>query len=98
MPEQLFRYRCCNDLNVEAFKEDNAYAVTANKFNDPYDTLVRYDIEKIKNLFRVILRKDNLQKMRACKPILAHRPRIGRGEGAARAALMNEKAPLFKGY
>jgi len=61
MPEQLYRYRCCNDLNVEAFKEDKVYAVTANKFNDP---LVRYDIEKMKDSFRVILTKDNLQKMR----------------------------------
>lgn len=64
MPERLFRYRCCSDRNIEAFEKDKIYAVTANNFNDPYDTLVRYDIEKMKEIFRNVLTKDNLQKMR----------------------------------
>lgn len=64
MPEKLFRYRCCNDQNIEAFKENRVYSVTPNKFNDPFDTLVRYDIENVKKLFRAILTIDTLKKIR----------------------------------
>lgn len=55
MPNSLFRYRPIDSNNKEkleqqinAFKNDKIYAVTADKFNDPYDTLVRYDIDAIK--------------------------------------------------
>lgn len=45
MPSSLYRYRSCDKRHIEAFKNDTIYAVTADKFNDPYDTLVRYDQE-----------------------------------------------------
>ena len=43
MPRSLFRFRSCNKRQIDAFKKNELYAVTADKFNDPYDTLVRYD-------------------------------------------------------
>lgn len=43
MPSSLFRFRTCNKRQIEVFEKDELYAVTADKFNDPYDTLVRYD-------------------------------------------------------
>ena len=48
MPSSLFRFRSCDKKQIDAFEKDELYAVTADKFNDPYDTLVRYDKEGIK--------------------------------------------------
>lgn len=48
MPNKLFRFRTFNKDTFDAFRSGMIYAVTADKFNDPYDTLPRYDIEEIK--------------------------------------------------
>lgn len=47
LPQKLYRYRSCSDLNIDAFDKDLIYAVTADKFNDPYDTLVYYNLDSI---------------------------------------------------
>lgn len=47
MPSGLFRYRAYTSDSVDAFRRDIIYAVTADKFNDPYDTLVGYDLHGI---------------------------------------------------
>lgn len=67
MPNSLFRYRPCDENNpeqlknnIEAFRDDNIYASTADKFNDPYDTLVRYDINSIKKLVSSLFLPDTL--------------------------------------
>jgi len=44
-PSRLFRYRDCSEMNFDAFNEDKLFAVTSDKFNDPYDCLFRYDKE-----------------------------------------------------
>ena len=33
----------CSEMNLDAFNEDKLFAVTSEKFNDPYDCLFRYD-------------------------------------------------------
>lgn len=43
IPQKLFRYRSCNESNIDAFDTDKFYAVTPDKFNDPYDALLQYD-------------------------------------------------------
>lgn len=43
MPSSLFRFRTCDKMQIDAFAKDELYAVTADKFNDPYDTLVRHN-------------------------------------------------------
>lgn len=48
MPKSLYRFRSCDDMHIDAFEKDAIYAVTADSFNDPYDTLLRYDIEGIR--------------------------------------------------
>ena len=47
MPSSLFRFRTCNKRQIEVFEKDELYAVTADKFNDPYDPLVIFDNEFI---------------------------------------------------
>ena len=65
MPSSLFRYRLCNEMQIEAFKNDTIYAVTADKFNDPYDTLVRYDQEGIKLYVNSVMSCETLEAMKA---------------------------------
>lgn len=47
MPSSLFRFRAYTPDSVDAFMKDVIYAVTADRFNDPYDTLVGYDLQGI---------------------------------------------------
>ena len=72
MPNSLFRFRPCDEnnpkqlnYNIEAFREDNIYTSTADKFNDPYDTLVRYDIDSIKGLVGSLLSSESLHRIKS---------------------------------
>ncbi len=73
MPSSLFRYRPLNywqddtqnKKQIDAFKNDTIYAVTANRFNDPYDTLVRYDQEEIKRYVSSIMNRETLEGMKS---------------------------------
>lgn len=64
MPSSLFRYRRYNKRQVDAFRNDTIYAVTANMFNDPYDMLVRFDQEAIKIKVSSIVNCKTLEAMR----------------------------------
>lgn len=66
IPSSLFRYRCCDEegLQIDAFKNDKICAVTADKFNDPYDTLVGYDLNHIKQYLDTILSKNTLTQLK----------------------------------
>lgn len=65
LPEKLYRYRSCSTLNIDAFDKDLVYAVTADKFNDPYDTLIQYDIETIRQQIRHYCNKDFIAALQA---------------------------------
>lgn len=41
IPSKLYRYRECSEAQFDAFYRDAIYASTADKFNDPYDCLLR---------------------------------------------------------
>lgn len=64
MPNSLFRYRTCTNLQIEAFENDKIYAVTADLFNDPFDTLVRFDINQIKTAAKTILSSDSISQLK----------------------------------
>ncbi|MBR6930908.1 MAG: DUF2971 domain-containing protein [Bacteroidales bacterium] len=72
MPQSLFRYRPF-DINdkeiferqIDAFKNDKVIAVTADKFNDPYDTLVRYDINAIKEFINASVSLNSLLQIKS---------------------------------
>ena len=64
MPESLFRFRKFNDNSLEAFKDGIIYAVTADMFNDPYDTLAKYDIEEIEAGINAFMRPETLEKLK----------------------------------
>ena len=64
MPKSLYRFRACDEMTVDAFQNDIIYAVTADKFNDPYDTLVRYDLEGIEKWVNTVINTETLGQMR----------------------------------
>lgn len=64
MPNSLFRYRTCNKLQIDAFENDKIYAVTADLFNDPFDTLVKFDINQIKNAAKTILSSESISQLK----------------------------------
>lgn len=64
MPGSLFRYRDCTDLQIDAFKNDTIYLVTADKFNDPYDTLVRYDQKEIERVVNTIMSCEAFEELK----------------------------------
>ena len=64
MPSSLFRFRTCDKRQIDAFEKDELYAVTADKFNDPYDTLVRYDKEGIKQSTASFMTRETLRQLR----------------------------------
>ena len=65
MPERLFRFRKCNGKNIDAFKKDAIYAVTADSFNDPYDTLLKYDMEGIRQYVDQVMSIEGLEQLKA---------------------------------
>lgn len=72
MPQSLFRYRPFDindkdvfDRQIDAFKNDKVIAVTADKFNDPYDTLVRYDINAIKEFINATVSLNSLLQIKS---------------------------------
>ena len=65
LPSSLFRFRPCSDLQIEAFEKDDIYAVTADKFNDPYDTLPWFNLDGIKQLVNTSFEPESLEQLKA---------------------------------
>lgn len=65
MPNHLFRFRSCDDMHIDAFEKDAIYAVTADSFNDPYDTLVKYDMEGIRQYIDKVMSIEGLEQLKA---------------------------------
>ena len=66
LPSRLFRYRACSEMNIDAFNEDKLYAITPDKFNDPYDSLFRYDKERLRELTLLSTTKELKQYDKSC--------------------------------
>ncbi len=64
IPQKLFRYRDCSETQFDAFYNDRIYAVNAQKFNDPYDCLIRYDKEFIYDSIKQGTSKEYLKRLR----------------------------------
>ncbi len=64
LPQSLFRYRACNEMSIEALKNNLIYAVSADKFNDPYDTLVKYDLKRIEEIVNAFISCEALGQLK----------------------------------
>ena len=65
LPSSLFRFRPCGDLQIEAFEKDEIYAVTADKFNDPYDTLPWFNLDGIIQLINSFFQPESLEQLKS---------------------------------
>ena len=65
MPQSLFRYRKCDEERINAFENDTIFMVPPDWFNDPYDTLVRYDFEGIKKYVDTIASVEGLEQLKS---------------------------------
>ena len=63
MPDRLYKYRSCEDKHISAFEKDELWLSTSDLFNDPFDTLIQYDEEKIRSAFDCILQPDIFDAM-----------------------------------
>lgn len=65
MPQSLFKYRSCIERHINAFEKDVIISVPADWFNDPYDTLVRYDYEGIIKYVETIVSPEGLEQLKS---------------------------------
>ena len=63
-PDKLYRYRSVNPNNINALKSDSIYTVTADRFNDPYDSLIQYDIDSIEKIIMATANADFMAALR----------------------------------
>ena len=63
-PAKLFRYRDCSETQFDAFYNDRIYAGNAQKFNDPYDCLIRYDKQYLYDSIKQGASKEYIRKLR----------------------------------
>ena len=56
LPRYLFRYRSVNIQSLEALRTNKLYFSSANYYDDPFDTFLHIDIEKIKEEYSKVLR------------------------------------------
>ncbi len=63
-PNKLYRYRSVNPNNIDALKSDSVYTVTADRFNDPYDSLIQYDIDSIEEIIMATANADFMAALR----------------------------------
>lgn len=50
-PKYLFRYRAVTTNSLESLRTNKLYFSSANYYDDPFDTFLHIDIEKIRNIF-----------------------------------------------
>lgn len=48
-PEKLYRFRQCNELNIDAFDKDRLFFSPGNKMNDDFDSMLYFDKEYIRS-------------------------------------------------
>ena len=54
MPARLYRFRICNERNIDAFYKNQLWATTADCMNDAFDARVFFPKEEVKQYFESI--------------------------------------------
>jgi len=62
IPKRLFRYRSCNEISIDAFKNNRIYFNSPNNFNDPNDSLIFINLKQIQEEFDSF-NKNNFSEM-----------------------------------
>lgn len=61
-PSKLFKYRNCNQNSINAFKNDQLFLSKPTIFNDPHDSLLYIDKEKILNILSTNTSEKHFEK------------------------------------
>lgn len=61
-PKNLYRYRCCNNLNFEALANDQVVLTSPLLFNDPYDSLLYINRNSLLEKLKSPLDNENIAK------------------------------------
>ena len=81
-PEELYRFRCCDEKSISAFDQDQIWVSPGYKMNDDFDTLLYFDREAIKSNLRTALQSENfisaIQSIGQGSEIPAPAQKIGR--------------------
>ncbi len=64
LPQSLYRYRKINENSIDAFEKDLFVTVSATGFNDPYDTLVSYHLDDMKESLQGLTTKQLLDELK----------------------------------
>ena len=51
LPDRLYRFRKCSDINLEAFLKDQIWVSAAKNMNDGFDARIYFDRNLVKNAF-----------------------------------------------
>lgn len=54
-PNYLFRYRSVNNNNLEALRTNKIYLSQASKYDDPFDTYLHIDFNRISQEFEKVI-------------------------------------------
>lgn len=61
-PTKLYRFRSCSTNSFQALHEDLLYLTRADYFNDPYDCLLYFNADKLRNSILNFISDENLLK------------------------------------
>lgn len=61
IPKFLFRYRTASDKPIEALKTNRLYFSRADYFDDPFDTLIKVDVNVVKQRVMEAMLPDNVK-------------------------------------
>lgn len=61
-PRFLYRYRSVNTRNLEALRTNKLYFSSANYYDDPFDTFLHIEIEKIRNEILSVSQSPNIME------------------------------------
>lgn len=54
-PRFLYRYRPINNNNLDALRTNKLYFSTASNYDDPFDTFLHIDVEKLRQEFESMM-------------------------------------------
>lgn len=60
-PENLYRFRRCDERSIDAFDQDQLWFAPSYKMNDDFDALLYFDKERIKSGLKMFIDSDQVQ-------------------------------------
>lgn len=97
-PRFLYRYRSVNNNNLEALRTNKLYFSKASKYDDPFDTFLHIDVEKVRMEFQKIFQSNKSREMlaNAMKEVLENNPNNFPQEYIKKVTTLEEIESLYE--